>query len=447
MIIVSGSNTYFQLGEKSNNVNSNGTPIISPPIKSHIDESSIISFSTYFDHTVFITRDYSAHGIGDNSHCEIIPSLPKRIIKHITKFEIKDSQNHTYKPTTVVCGESYTLYIATNNSKNQLIYSCSQLNGPHPLFLNTGKEKPVTIFGGCSNCASITSDGTILIIPMNAFKFPNRQIEAVSLPSGQKAVKIAFMRSFCFILSSAGSVYRSPLNNGSNQISFQIVSELRGVKITSISGSYDHCFCVSAAGRVYGCGSNTYGQLGVNCGRQHVSGFIQIMSFGKKKIREAFAGCSHSLFITSEGSVLACGSNEGGELLMYGEPSDQCVYIPKLTTVVRGAKFCIAGNVSSVVFRTDEDEIVTKSPQMVQQPKKVKLVKKKAVMRSVNPIEKLRKVEEENEALKLEILRLKKERSNYIHLNVDKKKSSPKKEKEKEKDEKDSKDESPEEKK
>lgn len=437
MIIVSGSNTYSQLGEKSNNRNSNGTPIINPPVKLKVSASSISSFSTYFDHTVFITKDSSINAIGDNRQGEISPSIQKRIYKRITKFELKDSQNRQYKPLSVVCGESYTLYIASNASKNHLIFSSSEINGQLPLFLNTGKEKPVTVFGGCSKCGSITADGKLIFIPRNICISPNGQIDSISLPDNEKAVKIAFNRSSIFVLSSNGYVYCSQFSetDRNNDFSFQKVVELRGIKIESISGTYDHCFAVSNNGRVYGCGSNSFGQLGVNRGRQHVGGFIQIISFGKRKIKEAFAGCSHSLFITNENAVLACGSNEGGELLMYTEPSNECVYIPTLTTIVNGAKFCIAGNASSVVFKSKECEILTEKQSKPETTRKVTMIKKKiAIVRSVNQAEKLRKIEEENKALRDEILFLKKERSNYIHsLDIGKKKKAPIKDKNKDK--------------
>ncbi|WP_334089839.1 coiled-coil domain-containing protein, partial [Helicobacter typhlonius] len=60
-IMVGGYDGYNQLGEKPNKNNS----YIHPPQKSSIDPSSLLSFSTYYEHSVQVTRSGKLLGIGD----------------------------------------------------------------------------------------------------------------------------------------------------------------------------------------------------------------------------------------------------------------------------------------------------------------------------------------------------------------------------------------------
>lgn len=427
IILTCGYNTYHQLGAKSNNRSRDGTPIINPPAHLHLDASSILSYSTYFDHTVFITRSNEVLAIGDNRCGEISPTLPKRIHRQFTKFELKNNQGQLFKPTSVVCGESYTLYIVTNkagNSKQQLAY-CSHSKSDFPLFLTTGNSKIVSIFGGCTNSAAIDTDGSIYFISYTFKNSMGSQIEGSRLPGSEKAVSVACLESFIFVLSSNGSVFCSNLskdiekvdNTTKYRLKFNQIPELRGRKIVFISGSYNHCLAVSEDGYVFGYGSNSYGQLGCFNGQKHVSRFIQILSLGRHKITAAYAGFNHSLFKTPDGAVLACGSNAGGELFLYSAPTEECVSSPVETIIESGASFCIAGNVCSVVFKTFGGPKKDSKSQKVapMKPLKKSVNKKRAErVRKESQSERLKRVEEENASLKAEILKLKKE--NIIRL-------------------------------
>lgn len=89
--------------------------------------------------------------------------------------------------------------------------------------------------------------------------------------------------------------------------------------------------------------------------------FTEVTSLSEYKITGAFAGWHHSLFITSEGKVLACGCNSCGQLLLSSGPSSSGkfsqfqndyreIFTPIETSVTSGASFCIAGSNSSIVF-------------------------------------------------------------------------------------------------
>ena len=86
---VAGFNKYSQLGEKSNNTNPYGIPTIDPPLDSNLKLSSIKSFSTYSNHTIFIKNDGTAYALGDNSDGRISNSIPKKTFKKPIEVVIK----------------------------------------------------------------------------------------------------------------------------------------------------------------------------------------------------------------------------------------------------------------------------------------------------------------------------------------------------------------------
>lgn len=70
------------------------------------------------------------------------------------------------------------------------------------------------------------------------------------------------------------------------------------------------------------------------------------------KIKEAYAGNNHSLFLTTDGKVLACGSNNYGQIPASSILTnvDKVYYTPVETLVSSGASFCIAGGLVSIFF-------------------------------------------------------------------------------------------------
>ncbi|KAK8838289.1 hypothetical protein M9Y10_035712 [Tritrichomonas musculus] len=74
----------------------------------------------------------------------------------------------------------------------------------------------------------------------------------------------------------------------------------------------------------------------------------RISSLSDYKITSASAGFNHSLFITNDGKVLACGCNDSGQLMTKSFGSDE--RLPIETTITDGATFCIAGSFISAVL-------------------------------------------------------------------------------------------------
>ena len=78
---VCGYNYYSELTEESNNQDSDGTPFICPPCDSHLNISSLSSFSALENHTVWITNEGQLYAVGNNEDGRILGTHNKEIIK------------------------------------------------------------------------------------------------------------------------------------------------------------------------------------------------------------------------------------------------------------------------------------------------------------------------------------------------------------------------------
>lgn len=347
MLRVAGENKARQLGVDPNNKSIDGSQIVYPPDNFKLDTSSLLSFSVYSTHTVWITCDGKAHAIGDNTQFKISKSLPEENIKESTIFEIQDSEGKTCTVLSAICGINYTLYLIqcdVNNKSTQLAYSHSE-NKESPIFLNLSGRNPIALYGGHSIAAAIDSDGAIIII--NNAHSP----QYLTLPSNKKSVQLACGNKYIFSLSSDGKVFMSHLKSDSDGFEpFTEVSELRKVNISQISGTHHHFFAISDEGVVYCRGRNSSGCLGTGHGIDKTKKFIQVTNLLNCRIKSAYAGCDHSLFQTEDGKIIACGNNCYGEIPLSNGPSEDDVFLPIDTDIIEKASFCIAGEHLSAVF-------------------------------------------------------------------------------------------------
>lgn len=213
-------------------------------------------------------------------------------------------------------------------------------------------HNPIHLFGGFYTAAIVDTEGSIFIITEESMMAGLKNIEASFLPENEKPVSIACCSSFIIVVGTSGRVFCSNVSYHDKiegKVTFSVVEELEGIEIIQVSGIFEHCLAVSKDGRVFVHGINYYGRLGLDGDIIETKKFTEITSLSKYKIISASAGYNHSLFITSDGKVLACGSNKFGELLL-NKPSENCIFSPIETTITSGASFGIAGVGISTVF-------------------------------------------------------------------------------------------------
>ena len=348
-----GYNKYNQLGAKSNNTTKDSSPIIHPALESSVDPASLLSYSVYCDHSVFVTKNGSLFAAGDNSEGRISSSLAKEPLSEFTKFSIKDGNGLSLQAVSAVCTFNGTLYILSKSGSRRLhlVYCSREIKGGDPVFLDIGDHQPAALFGFCFHAAVITSEGEVIFIFHDSVKkSPESPIRPSPLPDGEKASCIAYRSKSVVVLSSRGRVFASPVEDGNSTLNFSAVPELADHEIVFISGISSHCLAVSKRGCVFGQGSNKFGQLGLGQGTKSVTSFTLISSLGAYEIRAAYVGNRHSLFETREGKIISCGYNNRGQLNLECGPSEECIYLPTEADIKGNVTFCTVGCNLSVFF-------------------------------------------------------------------------------------------------
>lgn len=332
----------------------NTNPCKPAPLNFTVDVHSIISFSLYSNHAVWITKDGQGYTIGDNRGFAIIGTLEEKEYPETTKFDFYDDDGKLCKLDSVVCGSCYTLYHVQPNEPEgdtRLAFVEWNRNKGKPLFLNLSGWNAIRLFGGRETAAAIDESGSIIVITEVVFDSPNESPPILFLPGKEKASCVACGRTFILALSISGRVSSCHLSSdGKIDSTFNLVKELEDVKCVQVSAMWDHYLAVTEDGRVFALGSNVSGQIGLGIEVHSVDEFTQIETLKKYKIKSAFAGYMHSLFITNDGRLLSCGRNSFGQLFMDDGPSEGVVYEPIETYLNKGVTFAIAGPGISAAF-------------------------------------------------------------------------------------------------
>lgn len=93
--------------------------IFSPPIKSKLDAPSILSYSCYYSHTVFVTREGRIYAIGNNYKSIISSTLRKEPYYDFTEIALC-VKGQFYHPISVLCGHNFTLYLVIDPHNKKL---------------------------------------------------------------------------------------------------------------------------------------------------------------------------------------------------------------------------------------------------------------------------------------------------------------------------------------
>jgi alpha-tubulin suppressor-like RCC1 family protein len=128
---------------------------------------------------------------------------------------------------------------------------------------------------------------------------------------------------FSLFLENKGNVFACGYNNygqlGQNslvsvKIPANVVKNNTGTvlldNIIQISAGGSHSLFLENTGKVLVCGSNNYGQLGIQSGTYYTCAVYVLLD----NIVQITAGGNHSLFLENTGKVLACGYNTYGQL-------------------------------------------------------------------------------------------------------------------------------------
>lgn len=122
--------------------------------------------------------------------------------------------------------------------------------------------------------------------------------------------------------------------------------------VVAISAGFDHSLFLKSDGTVWACGSNMYGALGDGTLTDRVSP-VQIS--GLSGIKKISAGLGYSLFLKIDGSVWACGLNKDGEL---GFGNTINIPIPIKNNSLANISNVVAGTKKSQFIKADGSVLV-----------------------------------------------------------------------------------------
>ncbi|KAK3789102.1 hypothetical protein RRG08_029851 [Elysia crispata] len=135
------------------------------------------------------------------------------------------------------------------------------------------------------------------------------------------------------------------------------IAGIKGIKMRSVvSGCCSaHCVAISTEGKVYVWGRNEKGQLGIgNTDRIDIPQIVD--TFDDQNIVDAACGRRHTLFLTENGKVYACGDNKMGQLGL-GNQSEQVLVPtqirykgPPIRRVSCGGEFSVISDINGNVY-------------------------------------------------------------------------------------------------
>jgi alpha-tubulin suppressor-like RCC1 family protein len=150
----------------------------------------------------------------------------------------------------------------------------------------------------------------------------NTYTRVTSLPSNKIAKSVHCGESYTIVLMSDGTIYGcgnntwgqlgDGSNNSVNRSLFQLY--LPDNKIVSdLDCGYNHTVVLANDGTVYSCGRNTSGQLGLDNSNNYNTFQLMPLPQGTTATK-VLCGQNHTIVMLSDGSVCCCGSNSDGQL-------------------------------------------------------------------------------------------------------------------------------------
>lgn len=242
------------------------------------------------------------------------------------------------KVTSVRAGCTHSLALTTagrvlasgRNSDGQL-GTGNLMNHVNPVYakLPTG-TKVTAVRAGCEFSLALTSGGKVLAWGDNIYgqlgdgtKTHRETPVRVHLPAGTKVKAISAGEQFGLALTTTGHILAwgrntlGQLGNGTNTDSATPVRVKipPGTSASSVAAGASHVLALTGGGTAYGWGYNHYGQLGDGTTTDtNAPVRVHLSVPGTGRVTALFAGCYHSLALTSTGKVLAWGNNDVGQL-------------------------------------------------------------------------------------------------------------------------------------
>jgi hypothetical protein len=257
------------------------------------------------------------------------------------------SQGVTFNPTDTA--NYNTVTASVNVTVNQALISSGF---SHTLYLGAGAST-VTAWG-------MNTDGRLGVGDMNS---PVNWAKAVQgIPLGYTVTGLAAGGTHSLILAN-GKVYAAGSDrfgqlgqgavDGANKTSFNPVAIPSSTPVAVAAGG-NHSLIVTADGEVFACGDNTYGQLAQPATTLSSGTLVEVVFPGlSTKIVSVVAGADHNLAVDEGGGVWVWGRNDSGQLGKNTRTLGVVADRTPVRIISSGAKSVAAGFAHSLVLKQD----------------------------------------------------------------------------------------------
>jgi alpha-tubulin suppressor-like RCC1 family protein len=270
-------------------------------------------------------------------------SISRRMSQPLFNIEVQDlyADRFSLLGSSLLKTISPQVYLATNHSymvtKSLIINNTNEV---YYLNLMTdtniaatpkkdgefSKSSIISIVSGATHMLALTETGKIY-----SWGYNNKgQLGYLSSPGFyrpklinliDKFVKVSCGAYHSLALSASGDVYswghnyRGELGNNStsDELTPYRIMKLRCLRIVDIACGYNHSIAVSENGKCYGWGNNEFGQLGIG-NNSNIIEPVQVIFPIDARIIKVTCGTNHTLFLSSNGRIFACGLNNFGQI-------------------------------------------------------------------------------------------------------------------------------------
>ncbi|GMS97942.1 hypothetical protein PENTCL1PPCAC_20117, partial [Pristionchus entomophagus] len=228
----------------------------------------------------------------------------------------------------VASGEKHTVFLAEDgklwsvggNEQGQLGRGDSSAGSYtiYPIPAPTS-SKFVQISAGRAHTAAITEDGRLFVWGCNVhgqcgMRGADKWEKPKRVQEINEAIQVACGPDHTIVLTESGRIYTfGQQHDGACLHDPAEITEFIGMPIVSVHAGGRHWAALSACGTVVTWGKNEHGQLATNDTMFRAKPVV-IDSLSEMRVVDIALGDSHSLFLTVDGRVFACGADDFGQI-------------------------------------------------------------------------------------------------------------------------------------
>ena len=256
------------------------------------------------------------------------------------------------------------------NEENQLGFGDKNNRAVPTLVTGLLKTKTVVqVTAGYAHTACLTADGLVFVWGCgNQGRLGVGDTENRVVPTlvrgeldGRKVLQVAAGVNHTMCVTGDGAVFAFGENeNGElglgdrekRNVPTLLRGELENKSVMQIAAGDEHTVFVTGDGLVFACGPNGNGRLGVGDAERRLVPTLVTGQLQGKTAVYITAGCNHTLCITADGSLFSWGDNEFGQLGV-GDTEDR--HVPTLVTGLQGKRVVhvVAGEVHTICTTAD----------------------------------------------------------------------------------------------